>query len=811
MKTLLGIIVVLAVGTALAFSLAQETPTGRVRGRVLLPESGKSLRGVRVVLTPDTSMQFTFDADAPPQPERLRVRRTKTDEDGEFVLSQVPAGFYRVTAYSKAHHVDDQLLSVEEDETATSDLHLKRSQPDLQLAQQQRVFSSHEKAFVPVHGYLDGKAEKDVLRLRIFRARLSNILANEKSAWALQRVGDRWQPPSALPKELLHPARSQSPRLVADRRVPITGADAEGFYHQRLQLAPPGPGMYLLDVSHGKRRVCAWVQISDTGLVIKRSHHELLAQTVDMQSGAPRGGSRVLLYQDGKTFSSGKTDARGLVRLKLPDTEGNSRLMAVAVRGNDEDAVNNYSYDEEDDGDFTTHTYTDRTIYRPGDRIQYKTIIRRALERGARYTVPVGQSVEVELRDPSGTRVLRETRIVNNFGSINGAANLSKEAVSGAYTFVTTIDGEEHTQDIKIAAYRKPEYSVTVTPEQKRYNIGDKATMIVSGEYYFGAPVAGAKVRYEVFRETDWAAEYPDDYGYDEWDEEAGEGEYDYGGYGETVAQGEAQLDETGKASVTFPTRLPDEKNDEEMPQVQIFKMHVTVADAAQREVEADGATRVTTGDFRLLISPDGYVATPGQPERITLLAKDYDEKPVSQRAIELESGYWQWNEEKEKSEFKPIGTRRVVTDAHGKAIVKLVLPQSGEVRLNAKAQDESGRVVRARSYLWAAGGDGDYATDYPDLAVLTDKRHYEAGETARVLINSNRTGQSALVTIEGARIYRAFIVPLRQKSTFVSVPVLADYGPNVFLAACYVRDKKFARSEIPLRSCAAARDQSRD
>src|SRR5262249_25083894 len=49
-------------------------------------------------------------------------------------------------------------------------------------------------------------------------------------------------------------------------------------------------------------------------------------------------------------------------------------------------------------------------------------------------------------------------------------------------------------------------------------------------------------------------------------------------------------------------------------------------------------------------------------------------------------------------------------------------------------------------------------------------------------------------------------LVPITKRSTVVRVPVLADYGPNVFLAACYVREKHFAQSQATLRVTLAER-----
>ena len=102
---------------------------------------------------------------------------------------------------------------------------------------------------------------------------------------------------------------------------------------------------------------------------------------------------------------------------------------------------------------------------------------------------------------------------------------------------------------------------------------------------------------------------------------------------------------------------------------------------------------------------------------------------------------------------------------------------------------------------MWVTSDQGgDLDTTYDDLALLTDKRHYSPGDMARVLINTAHVGQTALLTIEGDRVHRVETIPIKTRSTVVRVPILAQYGPNVFLSACYVQHKHYATSDTPLR-----------
>ena len=118
-----------------------------------------------------------------------------------------------------------------------------------------------------------------------------------------------------------------------------------------------------------------------------------------------------------------------------------------------------------------------------------------------------------------------------------GEFTLSTEAPTGFYDLQVSINGQEQTHSIEIASYRKPEFSVKVTPAQTRILRNATLEATVAATYYFGAPVANAKVHWSLTRETDWSADY-DNTGWPSLEEDlAGE---DYGS-GSLVADGEGR------------------------------------------------------------------------------------------------------------------------------------------------------------------------------------------------------------------------------------------------------------------------------
>lgn len=818
------LVAVLCIGLALRFAFSNETPMGTVKGRVLLSENHKLLPGAEIHFYPVDEEEAHH-----------RHRFALSNEDGRFTVTHLPAGDYHVYANSASHAVQSQLVTVHEGQTTPLELTLTRSKAEFELKQHQKVFGTKEKATVGVSGYVEtAKGARDTMHLRLYRTRLSTLLQNPANEEKLDSVGRSYDPAPKLPSALLHPKVGAAPQLVQDRDIALGGGDKEGFFYQKLNFDQMPTGLYLLDLKHTDKSVCAWLLVTDTAIIVKRAQNQLLAYAVDMQSGEPLPNSSVRAYKNGTVLAQSQTDAHGLASITLPQTgprrhasadggeEGDgdeadsAKITTLVVRGDDESIITKDYYRNEDAGEFAVHAYTDRTIYRPGQTISFKGIVRRikdmdAVDPSKRYAVPANEPVTVEIRDKDSERILLTKLTTNRYGSYHGAVTLDPEAATGVYTLITTVRGEEHTHQIVIASYQKPEFSVALTPDKKRYHRGETVTMTLSAQYYFGAPVVGAKVKYNVYSSPDYSdanddsdSEEPDASG------EPDEAGFDSNGenyYGSVEADGVATLDENGKAIIQFTAKG---ENDAIGAQADTYTVNATVTEGEDREVSADGAATVVAGDFRLGVKPDGYVAAPGEATNVNLVARDYDGKPVPNVAIELEMGYHEWvrikNDEEGKYayHYSQAGTLHATTGPDGRVTLPITAPRAGELYLKARAFDGARHKILATAYLWVASDQGgDLGTEYADLSLLTDKKHYNPGETARVLINTSRIGQTVLVTVEGNRVYATQAVPIKQHSTVIRVPLPADYGPNVFLDACYVRQKHYATSEASLRVAA--------
>ena len=213
--------------------------------------------------------------------------------------------------------------------------------------------------------------------------------------------------------------------------------------------------------------------------------------------------------------------------------------------------------------------------------------------------------------------------------------------------------GERYVEgtSFSVEDYKKPEYQVKVTAQTPRVLEGQPIKATIDARYYFGEPVANAKVKWVVHTSTYWPmgrAENDDEAGGDQQgenpDADAGD---NYGGEQEREMHG--TLDADGKLEIEFPTRIDSKKQD------LVYRIEARVTDAGNREIAGHGFALATYGSFFLTAEPDSYVYTKGSTATVTITAQDYDKKPV-QTPFRVEMNRWDWRK----------GTGPVITTAQG-------------------------------------------------------------------------------------------------------------------------------------------------
>lgn len=750
----------LTVGALLAWGIVAEEPQGSISGTASLTVSGLTSSGIRIHLARCVQGEWS-------------TRTALTDRDGRFSIRDVPAGAWTISAESDSHDCASTQVHVAEGRTTSVALSLRRTFPQIGLYAAAKTLLPGEDALVYIRGYVRQKdGEPAPVRLSVSRLRSEEMLASPAGADLLERSLD-WE------LEKLRSKLEGSADPLTERAVPITNADWEGYFQQRVSLGQLGPGAYLVTLSYGKASEVSVLQVTDLALVVKTDGKRLVAFASHLKTGEAR--SHVEIREPG-TGPSVFTDAGGLA-----DISGFRSGTVIALDGEQFALVSPWFPSVEGDT-LRVAAYTERPVYRPSQTVHFKGIVRRL--SGSAYSVPGPTRIQVRAEDPHGIELLRSTVTTNDYGSFSGSFDLDPETPTGSGAIFIGLPKQDEVISFNIAAYRKPEFEVAAKPRKPAYIAGEVAEFDVTGSYYFGAPLAGCIVKYTAFWSAQWNV-LDDDLG-----------RYGYGtpswaqsfDYGSLQRRGTLRLNEDGRAVVRLPAKLPA---GEGSPQIHRLTFYATVEDPTGRQVDAEARATVHSGALRIALEPERYVVAPGEPSRFTVKASHLDGRPAPDTKIAVE--FVRWGRAK-RAARRVLGSVRAVTGALGEAQVTFAPPDDGELSVVASCKDSQGRSVVDRSDIWVVGREGgDLGADYPQISIHPDKPRYGKGETARLLINSSCVGATALVAIEGRCLERAWTVKLDKPSTLIEVKLDPGISPNVIVSAGCVFRKRYASSEANL------------
>ncbi|HEY89461.1 MAG TPA: hypothetical protein G4N98_06985, partial [Thermoflexia bacterium] len=245
------------------------------------------------------------------------------------------------------------------------------------------------------------------------------------------------------------------------------------------------------------------IAVVDSHLTLKMSVDEALIWATDLASGQPITETEVrLLDEAGSLIAAGTTDADGLAKLRIGPLESlwDRYLAVLGEPGQPTFGVSVSNWNEGArpwefgiDSEYgylvpyNVYLYSDRPIYRPGQTVRLRGILRA--ERDVRYSLPdLERTVELSLRDPNWDTIYTTTATLSELGGFEANFELSSVAEMGEYSIQARLEGVERSWELPfaVAAYRKPEFEVTVMPEVDDLLQGETARVLVESSYYFG-------------------------------------------------------------------------------------------------------------------------------------------------------------------------------------------------------------------------------------------------------------------------------------------------------------------------------------
>ena len=270
-------------------------------------------------------------------------------------------------------------------------------------------------------------------------------------------------------------------------------------------------GAYLMEVTSDNTGIAPQRElfyVSNLAVMIQQlpddRHRYVVVNATD---GQPIAGAKIELYEKDYDVKTGKR--KRLVHARLT-TDENGEAYFKNVDGKVLISTNNDKftpardiylsrtrYYEKKDNETKYQVYTDRALYRPGQKV-HVTAIDFVNMKGIDAKVPVGRDeLDFQLVNASWKEVEMKKAKVDEYGTASVDFELPKEGQTGMYHVSVN---DQVNRFFRVEEYKRPTFEITFPKVNEKYNWGDTVVVKASAKTYAGVPVQGAKVEYQVTR-----------------------------------------------------------------------------------------------------------------------------------------------------------------------------------------------------------------------------------------------------------------------------------------------------------------------
>ena len=270
-------------------------------------------------------------------------------------------------------------------------------------------------------------------------------------------------------------------------------------------------GAYLMEVTSDNTGIAPQRKlfyVSNLAVMIQQlpddRHRYVVVNATD---GQPIAGAKIELYDQRYDFKT-KKDKRTVHARLTTDENGEAYFKnvdgEVLISTNSDKFMpakyiylSRTRYYEKKDNETKYQVYTDRAIYRPGQKVHASAIF-YTVKKGLDASVP-GKSMELKfvLSDANWNQVAEQKVTTDEYGTASVDFELPKEGKTGQYSISVNGTASEY---FRVEEYKRPTFEITFPKVNEKYNWGDTVVVKASAKTYAGVPVQGAKVEYQVTR-----------------------------------------------------------------------------------------------------------------------------------------------------------------------------------------------------------------------------------------------------------------------------------------------------------------------
>ena len=650
-------------------------------------------------------------------------------------------------------------------------------------------------------------------------------------------------PASAPPRTFTLP-QPDGPQTMQVVGIPF---DSPGLY--LVELASPRLGAALLD-RDAPMYVPAGALVTNLSVHFKWARENALAWVTTLDRAEPVEGAR-LSVQDctGTILATGVSDAQGIARFTgLPDPDHaqtcgsyerfsgfdgldyqdyysapgltglDGGLLVIAETTGDLSFVHSswqrgiepWRFNlpsERWDAPNLAHTVLDRALFRAGDTVHMKHVLRAQTLGGFGPVADEARPVKTVIRHLGSNETYELPLTWDGHGLAEQEWPIPAGAKLGTYDIALVRgDGRQTTSgSFRLEQFRVPLMKATVQLPATPLVGATSAPVDLAVQYLAGGPAADLPV---VLRSQIRDRRLPDNDAYEGFT-------FANGAVAEGIERGSDSDDEDeaaaapavhAKQALTLDAAGAARATIADIPAVETPRQ--LLAEIEYRDPNGEVQTAAATVPLWPAALLPGVSAENWAGVQDSLAVKvvvlDTDLRPVANAPVQVNAlrrvyyshrkrlvgGFYGYEHVEETTGAGRLCAGR--TDAQGLLVCRVAPPATGNLIVQASVRDSEGRTAVAH---------GDVYVDAPDplgfpveasdrMDVLPEKRTYEPGETARFQVRMPFQQATALVTVEREGIADARVVPISAGAPRVEVAVDGAYAPNTFVSVLAVRGR---------------------
>ncbi len=527
--------------------------------------------------------------------------------------------------------------------------------------------------------------------------------------------------------------------------------------------------------------------------------HEVTFSVHEASTGALRKNALVEVFEvrynmPNRKIATFNTGRKGFKSIKLGERKYYNNLYEFIIRSEKDTAFFSeyiYTYSNYSGKPETRHEiFTNRSIYRPGQKVHFKVISYSGMENN--FRVNARQKIAATFFDANHQKIGEIAQITNEFGSIEGVFSIPENVLSGIFTIQT----EKGYKSIKVEEYKRASFEVVLNQPEGAAKLDEKITVKGIAKAFSGVAIDGAKGSYKVVRKAPrrwW------------WIDADNQGD-------EQVAQGAFSTNSDGGFEITFIAKTP--ANNLSKNRNYQYWIEVVVTDAAGEtrtanisigaadvpfQIQYEGSPFISDDQKSIIIKTQTLAGKPTDTElkvevqRILPIDKIRPNRPWQTPDVFLKDSLYLVKNPiyHHPALEKKLTLNKIMSPCNGEVefeLTKLGLTEQGSYFLNITATQKGIKTQTVIPVTLLRKNSNKPLNNEP-LLVYQEQEKYEPGETAEILLSTPIKNAKIFYQIEcNKKLEKQEWITLNSESKTLKIPIEEKHrgGLNISFVMVY-------------------------